>query len=151
MHNLKVGAGIHHKMRCSPRKFLSRGRVPDTGIATNYSRSCCRGWRRSQDHDDAINSTMTMRNDAFSIPVQIADEVGAYLMTDMAHISGLVAAGEASNPFPHSHIVTSTTHKSLRGPRSGVIFSRCVGKRRVRPCWTTSCRRWISSGVLRLS
>ncbi|CAN0330423.1 unnamed protein product [Pylaiella littoralis] len=54
----------------------------------------------------------------------IADEVGAYLMTDMAHISGLVAAGEANNPFPHSHVVTSTTHKSLRGPRSGLIFSR---------------------------
>ncbi|CAM9735316.1 unnamed protein product [Laminaria digitata] len=57
---------------------------------------------------------------------KIADEVGAYLMTDMAHISGLVAAGEAADPFPHSHVVTSTTHKSLRGPRSGVIFSRYV-------------------------
>ncbi|CAN0385025.1 unnamed protein product [Ectocarpus sp. 12 AP-2014] len=55
---------------------------------------------------------------------KIADEVGAYLMTDMAHISGLVAAGEANDPFPHSHVVTSTTHKSLRGPRSGLIFSR---------------------------
>eukprot|EP00752_Nemacystus_decipiens_P011725 g10406.t1 len=58
---------------------------------------------------------------------KIADEVGAYLMTDMAHISGLVAAGEANDPFPHSHIVTSTTHKSLRGPRSGLIFSRRSG------------------------
>lgn len=47
-------------------------------------------------------------------------------MTDMAHISGLVAAGEANDPFPHSHVVTSTTHKSLRGPRSGLIFSRHV-------------------------
>jgi glycine hydroxymethyltransferase len=47
----------------------------------------------------------------------LADRVGAYLMTDMAHISGLVAAGEANDPFRHSHVVTSTTHKSLRGPR----------------------------------
>lgn len=47
----------------------------------------------------------------------IADQCGALLMTDMAHISGLVAAGEANNPFEHSHVVTSTTHKSLRGPR----------------------------------
>lgn len=62
----------------------------------------------------------------FVLDLKIADEVGAYLMTDMAHISGLVAAGEASDPFLHSHVVTSTTHKSLRGPRSGLIFSRCV-------------------------
>lgn len=54
----------------------------------------------------------------------IADSVGAYLMADMAHISGLVAAGEANSPFPHCHVVTSTTHKSLRGPRSGIIFCR---------------------------
>lgn len=48
-----------------------------------------------------------------------ADNVGAYLMTDMAHTSGLVAAGVVEDPFPHSHIVTTTTHKSLRGPRGG--------------------------------
>mmetsp|Transcript_15600 Transcript_15600/g.59268 ORF Transcript_15600/g.59268 Transcript_15600/m.59268 type:complete len:481 (-) Transcript_15600:45-1487(-) len=54
----------------------------------------------------------------------IADEVGAYLMTDMAHISGLVAGGAAASPFEYSDVVTSTTHKSLRGPRSGVIFCR---------------------------
>ena len=54
----------------------------------------------------------------------IADSVGAYLMADMAHISGLVAAGEANSPFLHCHVVTSTTHKSLRGPRSGIIFCR---------------------------
>ena len=50
---------------------------------------------------------------------EIADGVGAYLMSDMAHISGLVAAGVVDSPFPHSHIVTTTTHKSLRGPRGG--------------------------------
>ncbi|SMQ74408.1 glycine hydroxymethyltransferase [Altererythrobacter xiamenensis] len=52
----------------------------------------------------------------------IADEVGAYLMADMSHISGLVAGGAHPSPFPHAHVVTTTTHKSLRGPRSGVIL-----------------------------
>lgn len=55
---------------------------------------------------------------------QIADESGAYLLVDMAHVSGLVAAGVADSPFDHADIVTSTTHKSLRGPRAGVIFYR---------------------------
>jgi len=54
----------------------------------------------------------------------IADEVGAYLLNDMAHISGLAAARECLDPFEHSDIVTSTTHKSLRGPRAGMIFYR---------------------------
>lgn len=54
----------------------------------------------------------------------IADQHGAYLMSDMAHVSGLVAAGVAPSPFEHSHVVTTTTHKSLRGPRGGMIFYR---------------------------
>ncbi len=54
---------------------------------------------------------------------QIADEVGAYLMVDMAHIAGLVAAGVHPNPVPHAHFVTSTTHKTLRGPRGGIILT----------------------------
>ena len=54
---------------------------------------------------------------------EIADEVGAYLMVDMSHFSGLVAGGVHPNPVPHAHVVTSTTHKSLRGPRSGIILS----------------------------
>ncbi|MCP5411127.1 MAG: serine hydroxymethyltransferase [Alphaproteobacteria bacterium] len=53
---------------------------------------------------------------------EIADEVGAYLMVDMAHFSGLVAGGQHPNPVPHAHVVTSTTHKSLRGPRGGLIL-----------------------------
>ncbi len=53
----------------------------------------------------------------------IADEIGALLLVDMSHISGLVAGGAHDSPVPHAHIVTSTTHKSLRGPRSGVILS----------------------------
>ena len=54
----------------------------------------------------------------------IADEAGALLITDMAHFAGLVAAGEHPNPVPHSHIVTTTTHKTLRGPRGGMILSK---------------------------
>ncbi len=54
---------------------------------------------------------------------EIADEVGAWLMVDMAHFAGLVAGGAHPNPFPHAHVVTSTTHKSLRGPRGGLILS----------------------------
>ncbi len=55
---------------------------------------------------------------------QIADSVGAYLFVDMAHIAGLVAGGAHPSPVPHAHFVTTTTHKSLRGPRSGLILCR---------------------------
>ena len=54
----------------------------------------------------------------------IADRVGAYLMVDMAHVSGLIAAGVYPNPVPHAHVVTSTTHKTLRGPRGGLILAQ---------------------------
>jgi glycine hydroxymethyltransferase len=54
---------------------------------------------------------------------EIADSVGAYLMVDMAHFSGLVAAGLHPSPLPHAHVVTTTTHKTLRGPRGGMILS----------------------------
>jgi glycine hydroxymethyltransferase len=55
---------------------------------------------------------------------EIADEVGAYLMVDMAHFAGLVAGGAHPSPFPHAHVVTTTTHKTLRGPRGGMILCR---------------------------
>jgi glycine hydroxymethyltransferase len=55
---------------------------------------------------------------------RIADEVGALLMVDMAHFAGLVAGGQHPNPVEHAHIVTSTTHKTLRGPRGGLIFAK---------------------------
>jgi glycine hydroxymethyltransferase len=54
---------------------------------------------------------------------KIADEVGAYLLVDMSHFAGLVAGGAHPSPFPHAHVVTTTTHKSMRGPRSGIILT----------------------------
>ena len=66
---------------------------------------------------------------AYSRPIDfaafraIADDVGAFLMVDMAHYAGLVATGDYPNPVPHAHVVTSTTHKTLRGPRGGIILT----------------------------
>lgn len=62
---------------------------------------------------------------------KIADEVGAYLMVDMAHYAGLVAAGVYPDPMPHAHVVTTTTHKTLRGPRGGLILTNdeALGKK----------------------
>ncbi len=55
---------------------------------------------------------------------EIADSIGAWFLVDMAHVAGLVAAGVYPNPVPHAHVVTSTTHKTLRGPRGGIILSQ---------------------------
>ena len=55
---------------------------------------------------------------------EIADKIGAYFMVDMAHIAGLVCAGEHESPVPYADFVTSTTHKTLRGPRSGLILCK---------------------------
>lgn len=58
----------------------------------------------------------------------IADKVGAYLFVDMAHIAGLVAAGVYPSPLPHAHVVSSTTHKTLRGPRGGIVLAKDPGE-----------------------
>ena len=58
---------------------------------------------------------------------EIADSVGAYLLVDMAHFAGMVAAGAYPSPFPHAHVATTTTHKTLRGPRGGMILSDDAG------------------------
>ena len=58
----------------------------------------------------------------------IADKIGAYLFVDMAHVAGLVAAGVYPSPLPHAHVVTSTTHKTLRGPRGGLIVAKGAGE-----------------------
>lgn len=62
---------------------------------------------------------------------EIADEVGAYLMVDMAHIGGLVAAGVHPSPVPYAHVVTSTTHKTLRGPRGAIILCKDELKKKI--------------------
>ena len=56
---------------------------------------------------------------------EIADKIGAYLLVDMAHVAGLIAAGVYPSPLAHAHVVTTTTHKTLAGPRSGLILSAC--------------------------
>ena len=60
---------------------------------------------------------------------KVADEVGAYFMVDMAHFAGLVAADLFPSPLPHAHVVTTTTHKTLRGPRGGMVLSQRPGAR----------------------
>ena len=66
---------------------------------------------------------------------QIADKVGALYLVDMAHFAGLVAGGVHPSPVPHAHIVTTTTHKTLRGPRAGMILSKAG----IRRCHRQSC------------
>ncbi len=69
----------------------------------------------------------------FERMAEIAADVGALLFIDMAHVAGLVAAGVHPSPFPHADLVTTTTHKTLRGPRGGLVFTRRTLPRRARP------------------
>lgn len=77
----------------------------------------------------------------------IADENDAYLMADMAHVSGLVAAGLVANPFEHCDIVTTTTHKTLRGPRSGIIFYRKGSRQKESKTITYELEKKINEAV----
>jgi glycine hydroxymethyltransferase len=71
------------------------------------------------------------------------EPVGAYLFVDMAHVAGLVAAGEYPNPVPHADVVTSTTHKTLRGPRGGIILAKANDRDREEAAtrWCSRARR----------
>ncbi len=80
--------------------------------------------REHKPHIIVAGFTAYPRTIDFKIFREIADEVGAYLMVDMAHIAGLVAGKVHPDPFPHADIVTTTTHKTLRGPRGAAIFSK---------------------------
>ena len=72
---------------------------------------------------------------------QIADSVGALLFIDMAHIAGLVAGGQHPSPIPHAQFVTTTTHKSLRGPRGGIVLVRGADSRRRSTRWCSPAFR----------
>ena len=86
---------------------------------------CCRFYCRKTQLIVAGASAYA-RNIDYPRMKEIADASGAWLLSDMAHISGLVSAGVVPSPFPYSDIVTTTTHKSLRGPRGAMIFYRKV-------------------------
>jgi len=82
-------------------------------------------WQLAREHRPkviVVGATAYPRVIDFAKAREIADDVGAYLMADMAHIAGLVAAGVHPSPVPYAHVVTSTTHKTLRGPRSAFIL-----------------------------
>lgn len=83
-------------------------------------------WRLAKEHKPKLifaGGSAYPRIVDFKIFREICDSVGAFLVVDMAHFAGLVAGGVYDNPFPHAHVVTSTTHKTLRGPRGGIILS----------------------------
>ena len=82
---------------------------------------------------------------------KIADEVGALLMIDMAHPAGLIAAGLLNNPVKYAHIVTTTTHKTLRGPRGGVILMGKDFDTTRLFSQATRVVRWSTSSLPRLS
>lgn len=124
---LSLAAGGHLTHGAAPNysgkwfRSVQYGVHPDTGLL-NYEEA----ERLAREHRPRIivaGSSAYPRVIDFARFRKIADEVGAYLMVDMAHFAGLVAAGLYPNPLPHAHIVTSTTHKTLRGPRGGIILT----------------------------
>ncbi|MCI1301339.1 serine hydroxymethyltransferase [Acetobacter sp.] len=124
---LSLAAGGHLTHGAAPNysgkwfRSVQYGVHPDTGLL-NYEEV----ERLAREHQPKIivaGSSAYPRIIDFARFRKIADEVGAYLMVDMAHFAGLVAAGLYPSPLPHAHIVTSTTHKTLRGPRGGIILT----------------------------
>jgi glycine hydroxymethyltransferase len=83
-----------------------------------------RRWQSRQDPNDRLRSICLLRTLDFKRFREIADEVGAYLLADIAHIAGLVAAGVHPSPVPYADFVTTTTHKTLRGPRGGMVMCK---------------------------
>ena len=79
---------------------------------------------QTEDSPPTIGTSAYSRHIDYPRMRKICDSVGAYLLADMAHISGLVAAGVVPSPFEHADVITTTTHKSLRGPRGAMIFFR---------------------------
>ena len=100
--------------KSTPEKKLSKG-LTKSGGRNSHGRITAR--RRGGGHKRRY------RQIDFKRMREIADMVGAYLQVDMAHFAGLVAAGEHPSPFPHAHVATTTTHKTLRGPRGGMILT----------------------------
>ena len=79
---------------------------------------------QTEDSPPTIGTSAYSRHIDYPRMRKICDSVGAFLLADMAHISGLVAAGVVPSPFEHADVITTTTHKSLRGPRGAMIFFR---------------------------
>ena len=123
--NLAAGGHLTHG---SPVNMSGKWFKPvPYGVRRDDQRIDLEKWRSSPRSTDRRSSSPAVRpirasstSGAFR---EICDEVGALLMVDMAHFAGLVAGGVHPSPFPHAHVVTTTTHKTLRGPRGGVILS----------------------------
>ncbi|MFN3820741.1 MAG: serine hydroxymethyltransferase [bacterium] len=117
--HLTHGSGVNFSGRLF--RIIPYGVRPDTGLI-NYDEL----WRLAKEHKPRIiisGASAYPRIIDFPRIKEIADEVGAYHVADIAHIAGLVAVGLHPSPFPYADIVTSTTHKTLRGPRGGLILS----------------------------
>ncbi|TXL76795.1 serine hydroxymethyltransferase [Vineibacter terrae] len=102
-------------------KVVSYGVRPDTHLIDYEQME-----RQAREHKPKVivaGASAYSRHIDFARFRKIADEVGAFFMVDMAHYAGLVAAGAYPSPLPHAHVVTTTTHKTLRGPRGGMILS----------------------------
>ena len=123
--DLSTGGHLSHG---SPASFsgkfyraVSYGVNPDTGLI-DYDDVRAKA-RAHQPRMIIAGASAYPRVIDFQFFREVADEVGAYLMVDMAHIAGLVAAGEHPSPIPYADVVTTTTHKTMRGPRGGIILS----------------------------